>query len=96
MLSFDDRSGNGDADSNGHEDEDEDGVHDDDDVYVSTTMGAREVLASWLGWFTVSQSNTISWKKNDWDDDEKDEEEDQTKSDDTLIHPRETKEDVTC
>ena len=41
------------------EEEDEDGVHDDDD-YVSTTMGAREVLASWLGWFTVSQSNTIS------------------------------------
>ena len=59
MLSFDDRSGNGDADSNGDEDEDEDGVHDEDD-YVRTTMGAREVLASWLGWFTVSQSNTIS------------------------------------
>ena len=27
-------------------------------------MGAREVLASWLGWFTVSQSNTISWENN--------------------------------
>ena len=29
-----------------------------------TTMGAREVFASWLGWFTVSQSNTISWENN--------------------------------
>ena len=95
MLSFDDRSGNGDADSNGDEEEDEDGVHDDDD-YVSTTMGAREVLASWLGWFTVSQSNTISWKKIDWVDDDEDEEEDQPKSDDTLINLHGTKEDLTC
>ena len=45
MLSFDDRSGNGDADSDGDEKEDEDGVHDEDESYlVMKVMIVKEVM----------------------------------------------------